>query len=124
MSFQKYFSVSSPFKIKGSVYRNGICYTLLSSIEKEVLALEKAGEAIIYEEEMRFITGKARPIKKGYGGADKTALTSLPSVGDDAPPAPSLLPGRRLAEAEGEQNPKPKRVRKPKKPKKDIEVQF
>lgn len=58
-----HFSVKGSYMIGGSMHRPSICYPIPDSLAPSIEALEKAGRATRYKEDMIFINGIARPAK-------------------------------------------------------------
>jgi hypothetical protein len=60
----RFFSVSYSCSIGGSNYRPGVCYKLSSGIREAVEGMVKKGTARRYQEEVRFVSGRAIPVNK------------------------------------------------------------
>lgn len=56
----QFFSVKKPVSFGGKTYRPSICYRISSDILGTVLALQEAGDAALYENAVRFVSGKLR----------------------------------------------------------------
>ena len=56
----QFFSVKKPVSFGGKTYRPSICYRISSDILGTVLALQEAGDAALYENAVRFVSGKIR----------------------------------------------------------------
>lgn len=61
---ENFFSVSISCVFNGHKFRPGVCYKLSGGIKEAVKSMEKNGQAKIYAEEMRFVTGVPHPIRK------------------------------------------------------------
>jgi hypothetical protein len=75
-----FFSVADPVKIGGTLYRPSVCYPIPGSLEQAVAELAAKGRARIYQEEVRFVTGVAYPVKKPEVKAP-ARVPSVPSGG-------------------------------------------
>jgi hypothetical protein len=77
-------------KINGAPKRPAVCYALTDDVAAAVESLAKAGQARIYDEEVRFVSGRAipvRPIHAPAVPAPAPVVLSVPSV-----PEPETLP--------------------------------
>jgi hypothetical protein len=59
-----FFSVKNYCTIGGVRHRPSICYPIQFSLASTIESMEKKGMATRYTEEMRFVSGSARPVKK------------------------------------------------------------
>lgn len=59
-----HFSVKQSCTIGGFSYRPVICYAIPSELANTIENMEKKGMAKRYTEEMRFISGAPRPVRK------------------------------------------------------------
>jgi hypothetical protein len=58
-----FFSVLNPLKIAGVLYHPSVCYPVPGSLENTIADLAGKGLVRVYQEEMRFVTGIAYPVK-------------------------------------------------------------
>ena len=59
----RYFYVKNTCRMLGVRYLPASCYKMDDILEPTIKALAEKGEATIYTEKMRFVSGKAVPIK-------------------------------------------------------------
>jgi hypothetical protein len=62
--FKQFYSVSSPVKIGGAAKHPAVCYPLTDGVAEAVAGLADKGLAKIYDEEVRFVSGRALPAKR------------------------------------------------------------
>ena len=60
----KYFSTKFTVKMLGARYIPSVCYPIDDLIRPTIEALAEKGEVRLYPEKVRFVSGKAIPIKK------------------------------------------------------------
>jgi len=58
-----HFSVSHSCTIGGTNYRPSICYPIPNSLAKAIAEMATKGLAKMYPNEVRFVSGTARPMK-------------------------------------------------------------
>jgi hypothetical protein len=72
-----YFSVTYGVTIDGVQYTPQVCYRLADDIREVVDGLVKKNLAVIYDEEVRFISGVAVPIRKDIPQVSSSATNDL-----------------------------------------------
>jgi hypothetical protein len=71
-----YFSVTYGVSIDGALYTPQVCYRLSDDIREAVDGLIKKNLAVIYDEEVRFISGVAVPIKPNQSPLPSSSATN------------------------------------------------
>jgi hypothetical protein len=61
---KRYYSVSYSVKIGGVSKRPAVCYALTDDVAAAVLKLAEDGRARIYDEEVRFVSGRELPVRR------------------------------------------------------------
>lgn len=56
----QFFSVKKPITFGGKAYRPSICYKITSGIFDTVKMLAEVGDAVMYENAVRFVSGRVR----------------------------------------------------------------
>jgi hypothetical protein len=79
-----YFSVRFTTKMQGSRFIPAVCYKLDDQLQLAVEKLAEQGDARIYPEEVRFVSGEAIPVKKHV--SSEPVLSSVSAV--EAPVVP------------------------------------
>jgi hypothetical protein len=101
---KRYYSVSRSVKINGAAKRPAVCYELTADVAAAVDKLVGLGQARIYDEEVRFVSGRALPVKRAPAPAPVAApapvvvpapapaaiLAEPPSVPPDPVPEPTV----------------------------------
>jgi hypothetical protein len=76
---KRYFSTKFTVKMFGSRYIPQVCYLIDGHIRATVMELAKKGEACLYSEKVRFVSGIAIPIQK------KETAKSIPATTFERP---------------------------------------
>jgi hypothetical protein len=87
ISVANFFSVSTFCTILGKQCRPGICYRMSEDIRASVEGLVAKNLAVIYDEEVRIVTGRAIPVRKKTAQPDTVAApVAQPAVAAPAKP--------------------------------------
>jgi hypothetical protein len=89
---KRHFSVSYSVKINGAAKRPAVCYELTDDVAAAVEKLAREGRARIYDEEVRFVSGRAVPVKRTPAPAPVVAAPVAAPISDAAPAVPAAVP--------------------------------
>jgi hypothetical protein len=84
---KQYYSVTHSVKIGGAGKRPAVCYALTDDVAAAVEQLAAIGQARIYDEEVRFVSGRELPVRRAPVPAAPAAPAPAPAVAIPAPAA-------------------------------------
>lgn len=99
-SGKRHYSVSRSVKINGSPKRPAVCYALTDDVAAAVEKMAASGQARIYDEEVRFVSGRAVPAHRTPAPVAAPAPAAAVAPVSFVIPAPAAAPGAALSDSE------------------------
>jgi len=76
---ERFFAVTTPLRINGKRYTPSVCYPLTEDIEAAVVGATEAGKTVIYNERVRFVSGRA------FGAEKPVTVGTIPVAPESVP---------------------------------------